>query len=67
MDLLIAELVTMVTNAGGSLTYPAILEATPYEKRSKLPQALKQARASNLLTQKVELVDGKIVHTYLKV
>lgn len=67
MDELIQEVVAQVDNAGGSLLYPTILENTPFEKRQLLPNALKQARKSGLLTQSVELVDGVIVHQYHKV
>lgn len=67
MDELIQECVGLVDSAGGSLLYPALLAAIPYEKRGHLPRALKQARADGLLTQTVELVNGKIVHTYHKV
>jgi len=64
MNELIQKIVTQVQNAGGSLSYKAILDATDYPQRGQLPNALRQARAEGKLTQTVELVDGKIAHTY---
>lgn len=63
MQAVLAQLDT----AGGSATYPAILEATPFEKRRHLFNALKTLRKSGQVTQDVKLVDGAIVHTYYKV
>jgi len=67
LDTLISECLTHVNEAGGSIIYADLLAKIPYEKRQQLPKALKEARARGQLTQTVELVDGKVVHTYHKV
>lgn len=67
MDELLSTVIAQVESAGGSLTYAQILEGKEHKERQLLPRVLKQARANNQLTQTVELVDGKIVHTYHKV
>jgi hypothetical protein len=67
LDTLIDTCIGHITDAGGSMIYPDLLAKIPYEQRQQLPKALKQARVSGQLTQTVELVDGKVVHTYHKV
>lgn len=67
MEAVMQAILDQLTAAGGSTTYPQILEATPYENRRHLVNALKTLKRSNQVTQKVELVDGAIVHTYSKV
>jgi len=61
------KLVTMVTNAGNSMTYPALYAAVAVEERRLLPNALKEAKKAGLLTEEVKLVDGVVIHTLIKV
>jgi hypothetical protein len=64
MDEFINSLVSKVQAAGGTLNYRQMYEETAFQDRSKLPNALKQARAQGLLTQEVSVVDGAVVHVY---
>lgn len=64
MDELMQAILTQLNENSGSVTYPAILEATPYPKRGILPRALTALKKTNQVHQTVQLVDGKAVHTY---
>lgn len=63
------EVVTLVENAGGSMTYPALYEAVAPEKRNQLRGALKEAKSFGALSQTVSLdpETKAIVHTVAKV
>lgn len=59
--------VDTVKNAGGSMLYPELFEATAPEMRQGLPMALKEAKAEKLLRQEVSFAEGKLTHTVLLV
>lgn len=64
MDEIVNELVALVANNGGSMSFRAIVAGVPFERRSVIPKALKQARVNGQLTQTVSLVDGVVVHQF---
>lgn len=58
-----------VTQKGGKTTYPELYEATPYEQRGKLRNALKELKAANLVQQQMVLEPETkaLSHNLLKV
>lgn len=55
-------LVSIVTNAGGQITYPELLAQVPAEDRRNIPRAKKEAKAANALHEQVEFADGVNTH-----
>ena len=57
-------LVDIVTNAGGTLTYPKVKELVPPQDWRRIPSAFKEARANGALDQRV-VWDGSVnTHSY---
>ena len=57
MSQLAQLLVTIVTNAGGKLSYPEVRALVPPDQWRRMPQAFKEARANGALDQEI-LWDG---------
>lgn len=63
MSELAQELVSLVTTAGGSITYPELLAQVSPEKYPRLRPALKEAFKAGALNQKVEWDGTANTHT----
>lgn len=66
MNELVTELSTTVQSNGGSMEWSALINSVPYEKRQRVPDALKIAKKQGVLRRQLSRDEnGVLVHNVI--